>query len=290
MTDMRYTIDSEYAHLQTYPWSGMNNGLYGIYKKYKNDVLDPTNFFTSHYDYELPYLIAASKNYEKAPYKIMVVGQETMSWGGEFSHNNNYSPINPWNFEVEDYNVILRNLKYPNDILQALMLLYDERVNKEWGLGGHLWQFYINLISGLEKQAPYKFGLIHNNIAKIANKAGDKVDGVGSNYSINESLIGMIKDEITITDPNIIICCLGNHNHYQKLVSFINPNIGELVRTLSASNVVTDLSEIEICNKSRKVICCYHPRYLNSKKGGIKTTTDKIISMLRKAYNVSIIP
>lgn len=168
---MAYDEDNEYAHLQVQPWSKMNDGLYALYDNFKNDVLDPVSFFTLHDDYELPYLIAASKNYENAPYRIMVIAQETIEWGGEFSHNNDYRLINPWNFEVKDYDVILRNFKYPNDILQALMILYDERVNKEWGPGGLLWDFYNNLRCGLEKKAPYKFGLIHNNIAKIVNKS-----------------------------------------------------------------------------------------------------------------------
>lgn len=287
---MAYDEDNEYAHLQIQSWSKMNDGLYALYDKFKSDVLDPVSFFTSHDDYELPYLIAASKNYENALYKIMVIAQETIEWGGEFSHNNNYNPINPWDFEVKDYEVILRDLKFPDDILQALMLLYDERVNKEWGPGGLLWDFYVYLRSELEKKAPNKFGLIHNNIAKIANRSGNKVNGVRSICSLNNSLIEMIKDEISITNPNVLVCCTGNDSHYQKLLSHLDPQICELAKTLSKSSVTTNLQDVEIDGISRKVICCYHPRYLNFEKGGITTTTNKIITMICKAYNISIVP
>lgn len=287
---MAYNEDNEYAHLQEQSWSKMNDGLYSVYNKYKNNIFGPASFFTSHDEYELPYLISASKNYENAQYKIMVISQETIEWGGEFSHTKNYSPINPRNFEVKDYEAILRNLTYPNDILQALMILYDERVNKEWGPGGLLWNFYVYLRDGLEKKAPYKFGLIHNNIAKIANKSGNTINGVRSICSLNNSLIEMIKDEISITNPNILVCCTGNDLHYQNLLSRLNPQLGELVKTLSKSSVITNLNDIEICGINRKVICCYHPRYLNYEKGGIASITDKIISMLCNAYNISIAP
>lgn len=287
---MLYNNDNEYAHLQLYPWSKMNNGLYCLYNKYKKEVWDCDKFFTSHDNYELPYLIAASKNYENAPHRIMVIAQETRGWGSEFSHHNNYNPIDPRDFELKDYDIKLRKLTYPDDILKALMLLYDERVNKEWGPGGLLWDFYDNLRSGLEKQAPYIFGLIHNNIAKIANKSGEETDGVRSDYSINEPLIEMIKAEISITDPNVIIFCVGNDSHYQKLLNELNPHICNLTKKLSAANVITNIDNIDICNKIRKVICCYHPRRLNFEKGGLTITTNRIISLLNKEYNVSIKP
>lgn len=100
----------------------------------------------------------------------------------------------------------------------------------------------------------------------------------------------MIKDEISITNPNVLVCCTGNDQHYQELLSHLNPQIRDLVKTLSNSRVTTSVHNIEICGNSRKVICCYHPRRLNYEKGGITTTTNKIISMICKAYNISIVP
>lgn len=285
MNDNEYNISNEYAHLQEQPLSKMNSGLFNTYNSYRIKF-DERNFFKSHEKYELPYFIAASKNYEKAKYRIMVIAQETRGWGSEFSHNHNYSPIVLDNFEVDEYVKILKQLNYPDEIIRALMILYDERVNKDWGVPGILWKFYENLRVELEqKQLPFTFGFIHNNIAKIANRDGKEFEEVRSGHPLNKELIQLINDEIEITDPNLIIFCTGNDSHYEEYMKELSPEIVDLAETLSSLNKISNMSECKIGGKKRKIICCYHPCHLIFAKGGLKTSTDKIITLIKNEYS-----
>lgn len=140
-----YNNENEFAHLNLHvtSWSKFNQALYNEYLNMKAE-LDEYNFFESHLDYELPYLIATSKNYENSKVKIMVVSQETEYWGNkELKHQNKYENRDVEDMDFCSYKDMILNLSLPNEIIKALMILYDDRINKHWGpTSGPLWTFY----------------------------------------------------------------------------------------------------------------------------------------------------
>ncbi len=143
----------------------------------------------------LPYLIAASQIYEKSKYRIMVVGQESNDWGGEFCYS----------YTTRD-----------------LMRLYDFWINGNGGTTHEhnigyipMFQFYANYIKyNFEKGSncfqPFDVGTIHYNTLLISKR--------GKGYDENANIFSdeIFRDILNIVRPNCILFLIGNDAKYRE--------------------------------------------------------------------------
>ena len=163
-------------------------------------------------DNALPYLLAPSQNYETANIRIMVCGKESMDWGhgkGEF---------NDINTNVND-----------------LMKLYDFWIN---GIGGtitdngsygafmdfyaHWFKYWFEdnvinddkILSNKVKVTGKHIGCVAANVIKISHK------GTGYDRELNNPFKYILKQEINILNPDIIVATVYNKNEisYREII------------------------------------------------------------------------
>lgn len=182
--------DDEFANLN----SPMNQQLFSLYEKklkdlylsLKKDIRDNN---------ALPYLIAASQIYENSKYKIMIAGQESNDWGGEFCYS----------FNTLD-----------------LMRLYDFWINGNGGTTHEnnisylpMFQFYADYIKYiLEKESecfqPFDVGTIYYNTLLISKR------GKGYDENANKFSDEIFGDILNIVRPNCILFLIGNDAKYRE--------------------------------------------------------------------------
>lgn len=140
-----------------------------------------------------PYLIIPDEQYQRAPFKVLVLGKETNGWGESEKCAS-----------VED-----------------LEELYRDKVLKKtiWGCGSTFWDFYFDYVKPISENAAHDIGICVSNVALVGYN-GKK----GYNTEYSNKLIGFLKDYLKILAPDAIICFTGfgtathTENDYLKIL------------------------------------------------------------------------
>lgn len=167
----------------------MNEQLSALYKVNWEFCRKTTDKYEAQgYALANPYLLAASDNYQNAKVKVMCMGKETMGWGGEFADK---------------------------PTIEELQQLYTLYIHHEGGNDAAFHRF-VGWLSSLSPNVE----VIPNNIIKIGKKA------TNGYYKavVNElhSVAPILKDEIAILKPSVIVCPTSNLYDY-------NQPLGELL-------------------------------------------------------------
>lgn len=175
--------------------SPMNQDLLKLYEKFMEKYYQMPKDLRD--ENALPYLLAASRNYEKADIKIMICGKESDDWGHARNEFENKEPA-----------------------AKDLMVLYDFWINgnggteKDNGGYGPLMKFYAEdfkyYFEDHAKDEDEKLkhhltnlgktiGCIASNIFKISHR------GTGYDETLNKPFTDLFSSEIDILNPDIII-------------------------------------------------------------------------------------
>ena len=223
---MKNKINEQLFLLYSSKWSNLSHKLNSVIKD-ENSLSIPTSPL---------FLCVDEEKYEKSAIKIMFFGQETNGW---IENENCY------------YNGKDSDLKYLMDGYYDFF--YNGRC---WKHGG---QFF-NGIKLFQKMMAEKFKNISihytwNNIIKIG-----KAEGIGrppmNIYEIEREHFSVIKDEINILKPDIIVFFTGPY--YDKVIT---DNFGKLDFSALAPFSARQLSKINFHN-IKKAVRTYHPNYL----------------------------
>ncbi len=197
--------------------STINNQLYQLYKSKWTELteccsqLNPTNKKQSAAH---PLFIKVGDEYEAAKYKVMIVGQETDGWIGNFSSNKERKCLD---FILNDYYSYLYGNKelmckehYKKYSPSARLKKKNQR--PFWNKAN--FKYFQDELK--EKLGGSDISFIWNNVSKLGKtsrgKATDNLE------EIEDSILkGLHKDEIAILKPDIIIFTSGsNRDHLIK--------------------------------------------------------------------------
>lgn len=223
------------------PSNGMNEKLTELYSSVMPKLANciPTlNAQRSENYICFPYLLSVEDAYANNERRIMVAGKETFSWAGEFTENGVYSP----------------------DISQSqLQSLYDLFVNapegKASGYSSPYWDFIRTIDSIAQSQ---RARLVVNNLAKIGYCGTN-----GFDPTVLPLFDGVLKEEIRITDPQLILFICGPD--YDKLIreSLGDFSEREVIPTATSRQCAQLIFPVEnTVLAGRTVIRTYHPAYL----------------------------
>lgn len=180
-----------------------------------------------------PFLLKVPENYTDFSNKIMIFGQETNSWCGECGDKSAFS------------NKIEKSIQ----IYQQFYL--DGGINR---YRGAFW----NEFKRIKKQVSESNNavIIWNNINKIGRI------GKGNVHSINEiqfEYFNVIRDEIRLLKPNIIIFLTGHHYDF-----FIKHNLGKFKQ----KEIKENLYELNFVDEFENIKCfkTFHPGTLYRNK------------------------
>lgn len=185
-------------------------------------------------------------DYSSGDLRLVIYGQETNSWFGEF-HNG----------------------------IQPILQSYNEFFNEGacWNYGGQFWNGVKRFVELLQEKYPNKkISLVWNNIVKIGrfNEKGFPPDYI---YEIERNHFSVIQEELKILKPTLVLFLTGPN--YDSVIA---DNFGEL----AYSKLPTDFSTREIAKIPLIGIPyafrTYHPNYLwrNNINSFFQAIIDKI--------------
>ncbi len=171
------------------------------------------------------------EKYLNADIRIMIIGQETNDWEGNFQKDIDYT--------LDLYNNFLNN-------------------NSCFSYGGQFWNGYNRFLSLLQNKYPQKkIASIWNNVIKIGNSGRHKNKSLDYIYSTERDYFNILKDEIEILKPNIILFLSGPN--YDNEIKHSLENI--TFNSFSEKYTSRALSKIEF-NNHLNIYRTYHPNYL----------------------------
>ena len=222
MMDLQRILNRNYL-----PESEINIKLVNLYaSKWDSFILN----IKSKKETAYPYLVTVNDRYINARTKVLIFGQETQCWGGEFYNEPEIGTIN------------------------NLMGLYDLFVNQDLGYNSPYWRFVRFLINESDKN----IGFIFSNVVRIGKPydAGcdDEINALTLQY------FNIAKEELAILNPDIILFLTGPRydNHIKEV--FGNFSIAKI------SKEYTDRQFVRLTFDNQYMptaFRCYHPRYLN---------------------------
>ncbi len=174
--------------------------------------------------YELAniYLVATSEEYFKAKTKVMCLGKETQCWGGEF--------IDAPTIE---------------ELMQLYTLYtYSERGNKA------AFHRFVNWISSLSPDV----AVIPNNVIKIGKKYKNSYYKVVAD-KLHEQ-VNLLKEEISILIPSIIICPTSNLEAYNQPMAEL---LGNYTESIIQQDLFVSERRYEVFSNI-PFIMCPHPQ------------------------------
>lgn len=216
----------------------MNNQLVKLYETYFERLVEP---LTKH-NLEMenmnklsecatnPLLIKVADDYVTSKNKIMILGQDTNSWGYELGNNSFFS------------NEVQKTI----DVYEAFYLNGGIKSYR-----GPFWNEFKRIVS--EVKDKYDASFIYNNINKIGRIVkgnSDSINGIQFQY-----FNGIIKQEILITKPDVVVLFTG-HDYDE----FIKHQIGTFKRENVNENLWILKFEDELENLA--VFNTFHPRAL----------------------------
>jgi len=182
----------------------------------------PTNPLLLHIDEE---------KYRNADIKIMIFGQETNDWEGDFSNN-----------------------------LDTSLETYDGFYNSNYcyTYGGQFWNGFNRFLTLLDKKFENKsISCIWNNVIKVGNSGRNKNYPPDYIYNIEKEYFNVIKNEIDILKPDIILFISGPNYDAEIKNSLVEVNFESLSKNFSERQIAK-LSYRDYKNIYRT----YHPNYL----------------------------
>lgn len=215
--------------------NGMKQQLEGLYnenwetlKVKLNDILVDQN---AEYKPTNPLLISLENNdYENCEIKVVIFGQETNSWYGNF-----------------------------NGDVEKILAHYTDFFNNGYALneyGGQFWNGVNRFLELLKKKYPNeKIGVLWNNIIKIGCAGRNQNTPPEYIYKIEKEHFNIVKTEIDILKPNIILFLSGpNYDHA----------IGNAFGKFELDSIGTEFSKRQLSklNIAKNVFRTYHPSYL----------------------------
>lgn len=218
----------------------------GLEKEMKKINSNPSNPLLLNIDEE---------NYQKSKYKVMIFGQETNDWEGDFG-----------NYNIEHLLEVYKNFSW------GLMDASKKRKDNFFTTLGLL----INKLN--EISSPNYF--IWNNIYKIG-KAHEKGKPTDEIKEIENNYFNVIEEEVKILKPNAIIFFTGR-TYDEKIKTVFGDFEHEKDSNLSKEEPIKkitllnkDFNFIQSCYKT------YHPRFLTTGKG-MSGKRDFVINILCK--------
>ena len=175
-----------------------------------------------------PQLICVSNEYASAEIKVVVVGQETFFWGGEFDQE-------------------IREGRYPT--INDLQLLYNKFANEKFGYNSPFWNFMKRL-----KLKSDGIGIVSTNIIKIGRNGKGYDNEV---KDLTKEYFNVIRKELEILQPDLVVFTTGPK--YDKIIKEF---LGE-VNILLDNN---KLAIYKIEGLSYGAIRTYHPHYMSRKR------------------------
>lgn len=180
--------------------------------------------------------------FNKADIRLMIYGQETNSWGEQFSSS-----------------------------IDSTLSIYDEFFNTDrcFSYGGQFWNGVNRFLSLLQTKYPdKKIRFLWNNVVKIG-KFADKGFPPDYIYEAERKYFPVIKDEMQIIKPNLVLFFTGPNYD-----SVIQDNFGKLKYDAVDPFTEREVSKITLDNIPF-VFRTYHPNYLW--RNDIDTYFDSII-------------
>ena len=218
-------------------WNELSDGLNEILKDNSKEN-KPTN----------PLLLYINEDdYKNADIKIMIFGQETNDWEGNFQN---------------DINICLDT--------------YDDFFNANdcFSYGGQFWNGFNRFLTLLQNEFPNKkISSVWNNVIKIGNSGRDKNYPPEYIYNIENEKFKVISSEIEILRPDIILF-LSGPNYDLELKNSLNEAV---FSELSEDFTERKLAKIKYKNY-KNVFRTYHPNYLW--RNGIDTYFNEIIKKI----------
>jgi hypothetical protein len=213
----------------------MNEKLIELYQSNWNNLSEELNAIINDSSKEVkpanPYLLNVNEEYNVSDIRVMIFGQETNGWEGEFQNDINVS--------IEIY----------DDFINS---------NKCFSYGGQFWNGYNRFLTILKNQFPNKkISSISNNVVKIGGAGSDLNCPPDYIYDIEKKHFNIIEKEIEILKPNVIIF-LSGPNYDEKLKNIF---LDLEFNTFSDKFNDRQLSKIEYKNLTN-VFRTYHPNYL----------------------------
>ena len=213
----------------------MNNQLLTLYSSKWDKLCPAIKLINEDDSLEIkptnPLLVFVDKEeeYLNADIRVIIYGQETNGWFGGFNTDINF-------------------------ILDCYNKFYNS--GKCWNYGGQFWNGFRKFWTMLEEKFPNKkIRYIWDNIVKIG-----KSDGKGFPpdyiYEVERNHFSIIKDELKILKPNIVLFFTGPN--YDR---FIADNFGQLSYTALSSFNSRQLAKISLSGTDF-AFRTYHPNYL----------------------------
>lgn len=176
--------------------------------------------------------------YLSSDIKLMVFGQETNDWDGEYRG-------------VDKFNSVA-------DRADWLKGIYDGFFTSKYcfSYGGQFWNGVSKLVNSIEDQTGKTVGLLWNNIVKIG-KNGDKGRPEDSIIDWQKPALDFIIDEIKTAQPDIVIFFTGPN--YDDLLQVVFEDI--TFNSISTRST-RELSIVTSDSLPLRSIRTYHPNFL----------------------------
>jgi hypothetical protein len=213
-------MNSSLEKLYSSKWGELSEAFKNILD---NDIFEikPTN--------PLLLKIADEDSFRDADIRLMIYGQETNSWGEQFNPNIN-----------------------------STIEIYDEFFNSDYCFtyGGQFWNGISRFLSLLQKKYPDKtIRFVWNDIVKIG-KYADKGFPPEYIYKVERECFSVIKEELEIIKPNVILFLTGPN--YDSVIA---DNFGNLNYRAIEPFSGREISEITVDGFPNS-FRTYHPNYL----------------------------
>lgn len=206
--------------------SAINKSLYELYGSQWGNYLSNIQ---GNEDAAYPYLPVASDRFSAADKKVILYGQETMSWGGEFYDHPEHGT------------------------LKNTMSLYDIFVNEGEGYNSPFWNF----INSLKRHAESNVGFIVSNIVRIGKRYEAGCDETIN--SLTTRYFDVAIQEYEILNPDIMLFLTGPRYDEHIRATFGNftlESISENYNTRAFAKIVFEDNTLPPGYR------CYHPGYI----------------------------
>jgi hypothetical protein len=187
--------------------------------------------------------VGNEEKYFNSDIRVMIFGQETNDWGNDFQNN-----------------------------IENTLSIYDDFFNSNYCFkyGGQFWNGISRFLKILEDQNPNKaIEFVWNNVVKIG-KSGGKGMPPNYIYQIEQENFSILKNEVEILEPNLILFLSGPN--YDSILSnqFDNPDFEKIENYSQRQIAKIKLENIDFTFRT------YHPNFLW--RNGINDYFNEIIN------------
>lgn len=224
--------------------SAINKSLYELYDSQWDNYLSNIQ---GNEDAAYPYLTVASDRFAAAYKKVILYGQETMSWGGEFYDHPEHGS------------------------LKNTMSLYDIFVNEREGYNSPYWNF----INSLKRQAESNVGFIVSNIVRIGKKYEAGCDETINSLAMK--YFDVARQEYEILNPDIMLFLTGPGYDDRIKATFGGFTLEPISENYSTRAFAKIIFEDNTLPPGYR---CYHPGYIQ-RIGGTQEYINEILNLIK---------